>query len=159
MNEWRNAHYVIFRSDPPPHVWMKETERGRMILFSLKAASSKRCVTLRAVIGEWMNERQREEWCSIREQVWGCLSAGGGNVYASATVHFKEAVTCYPAYIAFKITDTIILSLEVEVPYLQHQVKSSHTCVRTKIRGWYMCILHQTLKTSLWMLMRVVFEL
>lgn len=49
-----------------------------------------------------MNEIQREQWCLIREKVWGCLSAGGGNVYASATVHFKEAVTCYPAYIAFK---------------------------------------------------------
>ncbi len=61
-----------------------------------------------------------------KRKVWGCLSAGRGNVYGSATVHFKEAVIYHPAYIAFKITDTIILSLEVEVPYLQHQVKSSH---------------------------------
>lgn len=40
-------------------------------------------------------------------------------------------------HISFKIPDTIIQSLllKVEVPYLLHQVKSSHTCIRTKIRG------------------------
>lgn len=49
--------------------------------------------------GKRESDREREEWCLIREKVWGCLSADGGNVYVTATVHFKESVTCYPAYI------------------------------------------------------------